>query len=337
MPRAAVTTDRGRVELRDVQCPEPEPDEVALCVEAVGICGTDLHIFDGSYATELPQVQGHEISAVVDRLPSGYHGALEVGARVAVEPVISCGTCFPCRRGRRNTCSRLVGIGVHRPGGFQQRLVVPAANCHLVPPGLSPEVTALCETMSVSLHAVTRASVTAADTVLVLGAGPIGLGAVVAARDAGASVMVMDQHDTRLGLASELGADEVVRGLDALEGRVARWTDGDGAAVVVEATGVAVVAEHAFELAATAGRISMVGVSEDVMRLSTRVFQRKELDVFGSRATLDFPAAVELARRHVDDLRRLVSHHYPLEDTQQALELAHDHPQQVMKVLVDVS
>ncbi|WP_179618448.1 zinc-binding dehydrogenase [Nocardioides cavernae] len=314
---------------------EPGPEDAVLGVEAVGICGTDLHIFDGSYATRLPLVQGHEVSGLVERLPASYDGPLAVGDRVAVEPVTSCGTCVACRRGRRNTCCAMDAVGVHRPGGLQQRLVVPVRNLHPAH-DLPPDVTALCETLSIGLRAVTRPAVTAADSVVVLGAGPVGLAAVIAARDVGAEVMVADLHPARLALARDLGAAHGVQGVDDLQERVEEWTAGDGASVVVEATGAARVAEQAFEVVAMAGRISMVGVSEQRMSLPVKAIQAKELDVLGSRATLDFPGAVALAARHRDDVRRLVSHRFPLAEARAAVELALHHPQGVVKALIEV-
>jgi L-gulonate 5-dehydrogenase len=227
-------------------------------------------------------------------------------------------------------------VGVHRPGGFQEHVAVPVQNIYGAP-GMPPEVAALCETLSVSLRAVTRPAVTAEDTVLVLGAGPIGLATVIAARDVGADVMVVDLHPARLELARELGASHGVQGLDELDARVDDWTCGDGAAVVVEASGAAVVAEKAFDVVATAGRISMVGVSEQRMSLPVKAIQAKELDVYGSRATLDFAGAVALAGRHQDLVLRLVSHRFPLADAQAAFDLAHDRPQDVVKTLIEVS
>lgn len=336
MQTAAVTQRVGTIEIVEVDDPEPGLDDALLRIEMVGVCGTDLHIYDGSYATRLPLVQGHEISGIVEHLPAGYGGPLSVGARVSVEPVISCGACVACRRGRRNTCRAMDAVGVHRPGGFQERVAVPVQNIHDAS-ALPPEVAALCETLSISLRAVTRASVGAEDTVLVLGAGPIGLAAVIAARDVGAEVMVVDLHPARLDLARELGAAHTVQGLDTLEAQVEEWTSGDGAAVVIEASGAAAVAEKAFEVVATAGRISMVGVSEQRMSLPVKAIQTKELDVYGSRATLDFAGAVALGGRHQDAVRRLVSHHFPLHEAGAALDFAHDHPQDVVKTLIEVS
>ncbi|MFD6794208.1 MULTISPECIES: alcohol dehydrogenase catalytic domain-containing protein [Prauserella salsuginis group] len=335
MPLAATTTALRTVTVAPASPPRAGPDEALLEVDRVGICGTDLHIWDGSYATTLPVVQGHEISGTVAALPDAYAGMLSVGDRVAVEPVVACGSCYPCRIGRRNTCRSMDAVGVHRPGGFQERVAVPVGNCHAAT-GLDADVAALAETLSVSLRAVTRPDVRSGEQVVVLGAGPIGLGVVVAARDAGARILIADLHESRLDLARALGAEETVRGVDELPERVDAWTDGEGAPVVVEATGAAPVVERAFDVVATAGRISLVGVSEQAVGLNMRTFTAKELDVYGSRSTLDFPGAVALAERRQADVRSLISHTFGLDEVGDALAFAHDNPQSVVKAVIAI-
>lgn len=335
MQTAAVTTDVNTVEVVPIAVPEATGDEALLTVEAVGICGTDLHIFDGSFPAPLPVVQGHEISARIEQLPAGYTGELRVGGRVAVQPVVGCGTCYPCRIGRSNTCAAMTAVGIHRAGGFQQQVAVPVANLHAAD-GLPPAIVALCETLSVGRRAVTRPQVTEADSVLVLGAGPIGLSAVLAAHDLGARVMSLDLQESRLELARALGASETVADLGELRERALAWTNGDGPSVVIDATGVPAVVEAAFDVVATAGRISIVGVSERTVDLGIRRFTAKELDVYGSRGTLDFPGAIALARRHQDLAARLISHRFALEEASRALSFAHDNPQDVVKTILEV-
>jgi L-gulonate 5-dehydrogenase len=335
MHLAATTTQPGVLEVGEVDPPVPGPDEAVLRVEATGICGTDLHIFDGSYPVTFPLVQGHEIAGVVESLPAGHTGVLAVGDRVAVEPATACGTCHACRHGAPNACAHMSAVGVHRPGGLQQLVTVPVAYCH--PTGaLAPEIAALCEPMSVSLHAVTRAGIAEDERVVVLGCGPIGLGAVIAAADRGARVLAVDLQPARLALAHELGATATVRGLDELPERARRWTRGDGASAVVEATGVPAVVEAAVEVVATAGRIAMVGVSEAHASLPIREFTRKELTVVGSRATRDFPAAVALVARRAAEVSRLVTHEFPLTGSLEAIRFSAANQDRTIKTLVRV-
>lgn len=336
MQQAAVATADQQIEFREVHDPVPGPDEVVLRIEKVGICGTDLHIFDGSYPIPRPVVMGHELSAVIETMPDRHSSELAVGDRVAVEPVIPCGTCGACGRGRRNACQNMIAIGLQRPGGFQERIAAPIANCHPVG-DLSADVSALAETLSISLRAITRPRVSEEDAVLVLGAGPIGLGAVIAARDAGARVMVLDQHESRLALALELGAEATVTDLGELRARVNEWTGDEGPSVVIEATGAPAACEAAFDVVAHVGRIAMVGVSEQQMTIGIRPFTKKEIDVYGCKATLDFPAAIALATRNRDAVEKLISHRFPLARADEALKFAYDHPDQTVKTLIEVS
>lgn len=336
MTRAATTSAPFAIDLVPTTRQDIGQGDVRLRVESVGICGTDLHIFDGSYPVEYPLVQGHEISGTVIEIADTTSNGLRVGDRVAVEPVTSCGHCRACRIGRCNTCQNMSAVGVHRSGGFQEELVVPATNCHTAG-DLSPTATALSETLSVSLRAVRRPSIQAGEQVVILGAGPIGLGAVLAATDLGARAMVVDQHGARLELARSLGAEETVTSLGALPDRVRAWTDGAGADVVIEATGSPVAAAAGFDVVATAGRVSLVGVSEQDLTVSLRLFTSKELDVYGSRATLDFPAAVALSQRHEAEVSTLVTHRFGLAETAAALRNALENPQSVVKTVVDVT
>lgn len=335
MQRAALTSAPRQITVTEVLPPRAGPDEALLLVETVGVCGTDLHIFDGSFPAELPLIQGHEVSALVESLPDGYAGDLRLGERVAVMPVNSCGTCYPCRLGRRNTCSGMRGLGVHRPGALQERIAVPLRNVYAAD-GLSPDAVALCETISVGQHGLARGRVVPEDFVVVLGAGPVGLSATLAAYDAGARVLVLDLEESRLEVARRLGAEQTETRLDALGERIAEWTSGLGATLVVEATGSAVVAVKGFEVASMAARIVMLGISQQHIDLNLRVFTAKELDVIGARSCNDFAAAIELVRRHEDLVRSLVTQRFDLVETEEAMAFAHDHPEDVVKALIDV-
>lgn len=331
--RAAVTRGPLDVAVEEVAL-EAGHDDVLVRVEAVGLCGTDLHVFDGSFpGARYPIVQGHELSAVVQHLPDDHDGRLRVGDRVAVEPIRPCGDCLACRRGRPNACARLHAIGVTRPGGLADLLAVPAWACHPTP-GLGPVAAALCEPVSVAAHAVARGQVTAEDRVLVLGAGPIGLATTVAVRDVGAQVMAVDLQPSRLELAARLGS-VATAAPDDLREVLADFAP-DGPTVVFEATGVPGVATNAFELAAPTGTVVLVGVSRSDVSVSLRLFTARELTVVGSRGTPDFAAAVDLVGRHAADLELLVTHRLPLEQVRDAFTQAMDHPEETVKVVVEV-
>ena len=316
--------------------PTPAAGEALLDVAVVGLCGSDLHLFQGDHPySHFPLVQGHEISGWVRSLPEGYAGPLSVGDLVAVEPYFSCGTCFPCRHGRPNCCTELSVLGAQVDGALRERISVDVRKLHAVP-GLTPELAALVEPISIGSMAISRSPVRPGDQVLVLGAGPIGQAILLAASEAGASVAVADRLPARLELAAELGAVLTVdTSHDDLDVTMNEWTQGDGPAVIFEATGVPKLVRLATDLVAPSGTVVIVGLSTDEVCIPVVDFTRKELNVLGSRAG-DFPAAVSLVTARAADVQKLISHRFPLEEAGDALRIAIEHPADVEKVLVTV-
>jgi L-gulonate 5-dehydrogenase len=334
-----VTAAPSRLELRDAPDPVPGPDEALIAIEAVGICGSDLHLYTGDHPyARFPIVQGHEFAGRVVGLPDGYAGAVQVGRLVAVEPLLMCGECLPCRRGRGNCCLRMRTYGAHIDGALTERLAVRASLLHDAE-GLSPELAALVEPMSIGLHAVARGGVRADDAVLVLGGGPIGQAILLAATDRGARVMVVDRLASRLELAHELGAGSTALASRerAVEEAVADWTGGEWPTVVFEATGVPAVLEEAIRLVASSGTVVVVGLSSDSITVPMIEFTRKELSVVGTRNSRgEFSGAVDLVRRRANAVARLISHRFPLERGLDAFTVALTTPESTGKVIIDV-
>jgi threonine dehydrogenase-like Zn-dependent dehydrogenase len=335
--RRIVTMGPRQVEVREDAQPVAGPGEVVIGVEVVGLCGSDLHFYLGDYPyVNYPRTQGHEFVGLVEALGEGVSG-LTVGQRVAVEPLIPCGSCFPCRRGRRNCCTRMKTIGVQVDGGLAEHIALPAAN--LFPTGdLPADVAVLSEPLSIAEHAVARSRLQPGDQVVVFGAGPVGQAILVAARDRGARVMAVDPLPSRLELATAFGAESVVSARDAdPEAAIAAWTDQDGPACVFEASGVPAVLEQAVRAVAASGTIVVVGLSTKPAAIPLISFTRKELDVLGSRNNLGvFARAVETVQRHAPGIGRLVTHRYPLEAAGEALDMLAEHPEETGKVVVEV-
>ena len=337
--RAAVTVGPRKIEVRDVPDPRPAPDEALVRVETAGICGSDLHLFDGSnpYAN-YPRTQGNEFSGRSVSFGGDYSGSIKVGDRVTVEPLLWCGECFPCRNGSPNCCVNLKVLGVHTDGAFadliavKTRALFPAA-------GLDAELTSLVEPISIGMQVITRGQVTGKDTVVVYGAGVIGQAALVCARDRGARVLVVDRIASRLELAKQLGAEAVAEaGKDDVPALVAGWTKGEGPAVCVDATGAPSVIRAAIDAVAPSGRIVIVGISEQEVSIPVIQFSRKELTILGSRNNAGvFGEAMELVQRLNEQLRVLVTHRYPIEQAQEALTFALDCPQEAEKVLLTIN
>ena len=293
--RAAVFDAPRAIRLDDIAAPSPGPGEGLVRVGAAGLCAGDLYIYQGRnpYVT-YPRIGGHEIAGTVEALGPGTDGPAP-GTAVVVEPFIGCGQCYPCRVGKYNCCARLSIIGVHREGGFAEWLVAPVGKLHPVPPGLSMLAASFAEPLAIGVQALRRGAVTGEDQVLVLGCGPIGLAVIEAARARGCEVWATDTNATRLEVAAWLGAVPLQAATLATE--VADRTGGDGAPVVVEATGVAVVMEQAVALVAPGGRVVILGLArrEDAVRLPALDITRKEMTVLGSRASANcFPEALAL-------------------------------------------
>jgi L-gulonate 5-dehydrogenase len=354
--RRAVTLAPYVVELRDDPEPRPGPGQAVVRVEAVGLCGSDYHVFDGTHPyTHYPRTQGHELVAVVESLPAGYPGrpgragyrggqgagdqeGLRPGDRVAVEPLVSCGTCFPCRRGRYNCCARLVVLGVQADGGLAERLAVAASQ--LYPTGaLAPLTAVLTEPVSIGLHAVRRAGVAPGDVVAVLGAGTIGQAITLAAADRGARVLVADRVRQRLDRAVAMGASRVVDSTQAdVVAEVAAFTAGEGAAVVLEATGHAPMLRLAVEMVAHSGTVVAVGTSTASVKIPVVEFSRKEINLLGSRNSAGiFADAVAMVTRYADRLSALVTHQFELADVATALATGQGNLDTVGKVVVTVA
>lgn len=324
--RSVVTLAPGRMELREIPTPEPSPGHAVLRVEAVGLCGSDYHIFDGTHPYAIfPQVQGHEFVGV----------EVESGKRFVVDPLRGCGVCFPCTRGRPNCCVRVTVMGVQAPGGLSEHVSVPVDQ--LVPAGdLPPEIAVLTEPVAIGLHAVNRGGVTAGDDVVVIGAGPIGLAATLAAADRGARVLVADRIAGRLDVAARAGATRTVdTAADDLAGAVAEFTEGAGAAVVIEATGVPALVRLSVDVVAHSGTVVAVGISTDDVGITVSDLSRKEINLLGSRNSAgEFPAAVDLVGRRADVVAGWVTHTFGLHEVPDAIAFAGANPHLVEKVVI---
>jgi L-gulonate 5-dehydrogenase len=272
------------------------PRDVIVAVNAAGICAGDLYIYSGKNPyTEYPVVGGHEICGTIVEVGSQVDRVAS-GQLVVVEPFLSCGKCYPCRAGKPNCCANLQIIGVHRPGGYAEYVLVPASHVHVVPDGISPFMASFTEPITVGIHACRRGQITASEYVLVLGCGPIGLAIIEVALNRQARVVATDVIASRLAIAKRLGA-ETLGSDEKLAENVLAQTAGEGAPVVVEATGNASVMQSTVDLVAAGGRIVIVGLVAKGVEVSLPglEFTRKELSIFGSRTeTGCFEEALQL-------------------------------------------
>ncbi|WP_353981620.1 zinc-binding alcohol dehydrogenase family protein [Salinicola endophyticus] len=281
--QVVVCSRPGEMALVERPTPPLAPGEARVAIRRIGICGTDIHAFGGNQPYfEYPRVLGHELAGEVVAVAEDVDPAL-VGHAVYVIPYLHCGECRACRQGRTNCCQALQVIGVHRDGGMAQTLNVPAS--HLVAvPTLSAEALALVECQAIGAHAVRRAQVAADELVVVVGAGPIGIGVLQVAKSCGARVAMIDTNRDRLALCRDaLGADATWHADDDVVARIEALNDGALADVVFDATGNPAAMNRGFDFAGHGGRYVLVSVVKAEIRFSDPDFHKKELTLLGSR------------------------------------------------------
>ncbi len=281
----ALTVEKPHVlALKPEAATGPAAGEVLLRVHRAGICGSDLHIYHGSNPFAVyPRVIGHEFSGEVEAVGEGVTH-LAPGDHVVVDPVVSCGRCYACRVGRTNVCANLEVFGVHRDGGFRNRLTVPAANAVKVDPNLPYAIAALAEPFSIAANVLSRTGIDAGDTVLVYGAGTVGLTVTQVVKLHGARCIVADLDEARLERARGFGADVVINSrTTSVPDAVRDENDGLGPTIVIDGAGVPALLEEACRVASPAGRIGLLGFSPAPCNISQQEIVKKELTLVGSR------------------------------------------------------
>lgn len=250
---------------------------VMIDICAVGLCGTDYHIFEGKHPfLQYPRVIGHELSGRVAADGAGF----SAGELVVVNPYLSCGTCHPCKGGKPNCCANLAVLGVHRDGGMTPQIAVPASNL-IRAEGLTQQQAAMVEFLAIGAHAVERSGVSENDRVLVTGVGPIGIGTALFARLKGAEVSLLDLSTERLKAVSQrFGFENTYVSVAEATGK------SDGFDVVFDATGHGGAIERGFAAVAFGGTYVLVSVVKDDITFSDPEFHKREMSLLGSRNAL---------------------------------------------------
>jgi L-gulonate 5-dehydrogenase len=340
---SARTTAKETIRYDETAEPALEPGKALVRIHNVTLCGTDLHIWEDDYPTDLPLVQGHEFSGVVEGIGENAAG-IRPGDRVAVSPMTYCGQCQPCRLGRPNVCTNIGCIGCYSDGALTELLSMDVAKLCPVPGSLPLDLAAMGEPASIAMQAVNRGRPSPGETALVLGCGPIGLLATLYLTELGVQVVCADTETDRLELASTFGAaaallvDPAGGFPDAEQSTLLdQLTDGNGPILVIEATGVPASLENAIRLVASAGRIVQVGISPRSASVSMKDLPFKELDLLGSRNSLNLiPEGLALLARHPERARALMTHRFGFRDLQQAYELMRGRTEKVGKILIEM-
>lgn len=337
--KAAVTEDKGKAVVRDVRKPSPQEGEVLIRILTAGICGGDIRIYKGTFPyLNYPIINGHESCGVIEETGPGVDAGL-IGKYVTVDPIRPCGSCYPCRTGKPNCCVNLRLSGVHIDGVFAEYFKTDAERIHLLPDSISPAVASLVEPYCIGLHALNQLKLAEGESILIFGAGPIGLAAADLAKTKNVSVMVVDLFDRRLALARHLDADCVVNSTKKdIETAVMEFTDKEGFPVILEATGVPAVAEAAAKYVANGGRICIAGVTDKPITFSNMLFCNKEVTVVGTRnSNVEFPEVIRLFSEGRLHPSVLVSHYFDLDDYPEAIETAVGNTADTCKIVIRIS
>jgi 2-desacetyl-2-hydroxyethyl bacteriochlorophyllide A dehydrogenase len=325
----------GTLLAQDRPMPIPASGEVLLRVKRVGVCGTDLHIFTGNQPyLSYPRVMGHELSGVVQTAPAG--SALQPGDAVYVMPYLSCGTCIACRAGKTNCCTRIQVLGVHRDGAFAEYLTVPQQFVYKAE-GVSLDQAAMVEFLSIGAHAVRRSGLGAGQRVLVVGAGPIGMAAMVFAQLRGATVTALDSRQDRLDFCTTtLGVGAGVSLGESDEAQLAALTDHEFFDVVFDATGNPKAMERGFRFVAHGGTYVLISVVGANITFSDPEFHKREMTLMGSRnATPDDFETVLRAMRAGHIPQALNTHKLSLADVPTQFANLLDPAAGVIKAIVE--
>lgn len=339
--KALLLSQYRHLEITDIPAPAPARDEVLVRVAACGICGSDVHGYDGSSGRRIPPlVMGHEAAGIVAETGASVNG-LAKGDRVTFDSTVYCGECDNCRRGNVNLCDRRQVLGVscgdyRRNGAFADFVVVPARIVYCLPENLSFSEAALLEAVAVALHAVSLAPIQPGSTALVVGAGTIGLLVQQALVVAGCSpVFVADVDATRLKLSANLGATTILGSGAELANEILRLTRGVGVDVAVEAVGLNQTVTTAINSTRKGGSVVLVGnVTPEVM-LPLQTVVTRQIRLQGSCASAgEYPRAIALMSSGKINVKPLISAVAPLADGPQWFERLYAREPNLMKVVL---
>lgn len=356
--KAAVLYGAKDLRLEDVDTPAIQPEEVQVAPRATGLCGTDQHYYqngrNGIYQVHEPLILGHEASGEVVAIGSAVKD-LQVGDRVVLEPQLACISCHHCRSGRYNLCEkmRFNGSASARPpaqGSLQKRWNHPAYLCYKIPDAVSFAEGAMVEPLSVALHSVRKARLEAGQTVLITGAGAIGLLCGLIARNSGASTIVMvDVDQARLDFAIKHGiADQIYQvpmkpnqgeSTHEFSARIAKEmrnsTHAGKASAALECTGMETCLNVCISGVAAGAKVILVGMGRPVQEVNLGVVLVREIELHGVwRYTNTFRAAIDLIESGMVDVKPMITHQYPMEDIHKALELTLSRPPDLVKCIV---
>ena len=333
--KSLVCNKPGELKYEEIEMPLPVNGEAILGVKKIGICGTDLHAYEGTQPYfNYPRVLGHELALEVEDA-NGY----AKGEAVTIIPYFNCGKCIACRNGKPNCCVAINVFGVHIDGGMKEFISVPL-DCIVRAEGLGMEELALIEPLAIGAHGVKRAAVIPGEFVLVIGAGPIGLGIMEFARVAGAKVIVLDINQQRLNFCTDkLSIPFTINGTteNVIE-RLKEITNGDMATVIIDATGTLKAINTAFQYMSHGGRFVLVGLQKETFEISHPEFHKREGTLMSSRNATrsDFEQVISSIKSGEINPLNYITHRVKFDDIQAEFKTWLNPANGVIKVVIEM-
>jgi len=333
--KAAVWYGGKDIRIEDLPTPKIKDDEVLVRVKAVSICGSDLHAYRGVSKRRIPPlVMGHEFSGEIVKLGRTVNG-LKEGERVVLEPVLSCGKCAMCQRGRSNICENIRLVGLHLSGAFSEYVPIPASKCHKLPDAVSFEEASLVEPLAVAVHAVNLASLEKGEDIGILGSGAVGLMTLQVVNNIGAEkLFAIDTLEYRLELAKKLGATTTINGKK--EDPIKEVLAHGGVNTVFEAVGHQKTVQQALSMVRKGGKVVIIGMLEAIMELDMLDVTVKEIQIRGSYGytTKDFKQALNLIVSKKVNVKPLITHVLPLNNIVKGFNILAEGKEKVIKVIL---
>ena len=334
--KAVIFPRQNHLEVGQVDDPECGDDDVVIQVASAGICGTDLHIFRGEYMSEFPLIPGHEFHGTIVEKGKNV-STFKIGDRVTVDPNLYCGKCSRCLNEQSNQCLNLSVVGVTRSGAFAEYVTVPERACYPIPDHMKSIEATFVEPLACVVYALRRMRVNPADRVLIIGAGPMGLLLVQALRHSGGSLIaVIEKQPARLKLAQKMGANVTILAGDDQDAH-AKDIAPDGFDIVIDATGVPSVIQHAFSYLKPRGQFLQFGVAPmgATIEIEPYAIFRYDWHIIGSFALCyTFQSSIDWLANGVIDVSELVSHTVPIEQFGDLMEQFSNG--QTLKVHIDI-
>jgi len=336
MMKSIVIQKPNELVIEERSVPTPAAGEVRVKIKLAGICGSDSHIYRGHNPfAKYPRVIGHEFFGIIDAVGEGVDEA-RLGQRVSVDPVISCGHCYPCSVGKPNVCTSLVVLGVHRDGGFSEYAALPAKNAWAIPDAIPDKHAVMVEPFTIAAQVTGHVSPTEQDVALVYGAGPMGLVTVQALKGVYnvKQVIVTDRIEERLAMAEKSGADWTINNgktslQEALEEKGVKPT------LIIDAACHPSILQEAVSLASPAASIVMMGFSSEPSQIIQQGITGKELSIFSSRLNANkFPVVIDWLEKGLIDPDKLITHAFDYHHVTDAIELFEKDQRQCCKVLL---